>query len=63
MESLITTLTIDRETEQLISTSQSYEEINPHAYSNDKFEEFLEMMADQFIKFKKVQRSDLNEES
>ena len=63
MEALIETLTIDRETEALVSITESYEELSPRSFSNDKFDEFIDMMADQFIKFKTFQRSDLNEKS
>jgi len=63
METLIETLNIDRKTEKLVSITESYEELSPHSFSNDKFDEFIDMMADQFIKFKKAQRSDLNEKS
>lgn len=57
MEALITTLTIDRETEKLISTTESYEEIRVSPYANEKFDEFLDMMADEFLKFKKAQKN------
>lgn len=63
MEGLITTISIDRETEQLISTSQNIEEVNPHQFSNSQHDEFCELMADEFVKFMKAQGRGLDEES
>jgi len=63
MEALIKTLTINRETEELISTTENYEELSPRSFSHNLFDEFCEVMADEFIRFKKSQESEQNEKS